>query len=189
MQNDSSHASPQLAQAQPDTDPGFRVPPTSGSGAGHTPPAAPADKRIPGSPGAPLPSDKGVLSSTPPGTGSGDTPSAAAGTAQGDATMAGAPVTDTSARELVIGGGIFVVLLIIFFFARNAFTHHLVVRRVAPATAGSAGWLLFVGLAFLSAAAVLALINASKYLSLAITGPLLLVGIASLVGAALVGRR
>jgi len=103
--------------------------------------------------------------------------------------VAGAPATDTSARELAIGGAIFMVLLVVFFFARNAFTHHLVVRRVAPSAAGSAGWLLFLGLAFLSAAAVLAIINASKFLTLAITGPLLLVGAASLIGALLVGRR
>jgi hypothetical protein len=197
MQNDTRQEQLQLAQVQPESDPGFRVPPTSGGAAGHAPAAA-AEKKVPGNPAAPLPSDKGVLSSTPPGTESGSgmqasaqsgAPGTAEGMAPGDSTVAGAPLTDTSARELVIGGGVFVVLLIIFFFARNAYTHHLVVRRVAPATAGSAGWLLFVGLGFLSAAAVLALVNASKYLSLAITGPLLLVGIASLAGALLVGRR
>jgi hypothetical protein len=100
-----------------------------------------------------------------------------------------APVTDTSARDLAIGAAVFLVLMVVFFFARNAFTQHLVVRRVAPSKAGSAGWLLFAGLSFLSAAALLALINAGKYLTLAIAGPLLLVGIAGLVGAALVGRR
>ncbi len=103
--------------------------------------------------------------------------------------LEGAPVTDTSTRDLTIGGGVFVVLMMVFFFARNAFVQHLVVRRVAPSSAGSAGWLLFVGLSFLSAAAVLAMINASKFLSLAITGPLLVVGIVSLIGAAMVGRR
>jgi hypothetical protein len=100
-----------------------------------------------------------------------------------------APVTDTSARDLALGAGVFLVLMVVFFFARNAFTQHLVVRRVAPSAAGSAGWLLFAGLSFLSAAALLALINAGKYLTLAIAGPLLLVGLAGLVGAALVGRR
>ena len=100
-----------------------------------------------------------------------------------------APVADTSARDLAIGAGVFLVLMVVFFFARNAFTQHLVVRRVAPSAAGSAGWLLFAGLAFLSTAALLALINAGKYLTLAIAGPLLLVGLAALAGAALVGRR
>jgi hypothetical protein len=67
--------------------------------------------------------------------------------------------------------------------------HHLVVRRVSPSSAGSAGWLLFVGLGFLSLAAVLAIVNAAKYLTLAITGPLLLVGVVTLVAALFVGRR
>lgn len=105
------------------------------------------------------------------------------------APLPGAPVTDTSARELAIGGGAFLVLLIVFFFVRNAFSHHLVRRRVAPAAAESAAWLLFVGLAFLSAAAVLAMLNAGKFLTLAVTGTLILAGILALAGALLAGRR
>ena len=65
----------------------------------------------------------------------------------------------------------------------------MVVRRVSPSTAGSAGWLLFVGLAFLSAAAVLAIINASRYLTWAVTGPLVAVGLVALVAALFIGRR
>src|SRR5450830_89205 len=57
------------------------------------------------------------------------------------------PATDTSTRDLAIGGAVFLVLLVVYFFVRNAYVHHMVVRRVAPSTAGSAGWLLFVGLA------------------------------------------
>ena len=72
---------------------------------------------------------------------------------------------------------------------RNAYVHHLVVRRVAPSSAGSAGWMLFVGLAFLSAAAVLAMINASQFLTFAVTGPLVAVGVIALVAALFVGRR
>lgn len=100
-----------------------------------------------------------------------------------------APATDTSTRDVVIGGAVFLVLLAVFFFARNAFVHHLVVRRVAPSTAGSAGWLLFLGLGFLSAAAVLAIVNASKYLTLGVTGPLVFVGLVTLVAAFFIGRR
>jgi hypothetical protein len=100
-----------------------------------------------------------------------------------------APLRDTSTRDLAIGGAIFLVLLIIYFFARNAYVHHLVVRRVAPSSAGSAGWLLFVGLCFLSAAAVLAIINAARYLTLAVTGPLVAVGVLALIAALMVGRR
>ncbi|WP_020651736.1 hypothetical protein [Massilia niastensis] len=100
-----------------------------------------------------------------------------------------APVTDTSNRDLAIGAAVFLVLLVIYFFVRNAYVHHLVVRRVAPSSAGSAGWMLFVGLGFLSAAAVLAMINASKFLTFAVMGPLLAVGVVALAAALLTGRR
>jgi hypothetical protein len=67
--------------------------------------------------------------------------------------------------------------------------HHLVVRRVAPSSAGSAGWLLFVGLSFLSAAVVLAMVNAGKYLTFGVTAPLVIVGVVALVAALFTGRR
>lgn len=105
------------------------------------------------------------------------------------APVAGAPATDTSSRDLAIGGAVFLVLLIVYFFVRNAYVHHLVVRRVAPSSAGSAGWLMFVGLSFVSAAAVLAMINASKFLTFAIAAPLIGVGLIALVAALFVGRR
>jgi len=98
-------------------------------------------------------------------------------------------VTDTSTRDLSIGAAVFVVLLVVYFFVRNAYVHHMVVRRVAPSTAGSAGWMLFVGLAFISAAVVLAVVNASKYLTLGVTGPLVVVGLVALVAALVIGRR
>ncbi len=110
-------------------------------------------------------------------------------TGAGTSTIDGAPQTDTSNRDLTLAGGIFLVLLLAFFFARGAYVNHLVSRRVAPGSAGNAGWLLFIGLAFLSGAIVLALINAEKYLSLWVTGPLVLVGLGSLLGAVLTGRR
>ena len=99
------------------------------------------------------------------------------------------PETDTSSRDLAIGAVVFVVLLVVYFFVRNAYVHHLVKRRVSPSTASSAGWLLFVGLAFMSAAVVLAIINASKYLTFGVTAPLVAVGLFALVAALLVGRR
>ncbi len=105
------------------------------------------------------------------------------------APVEGAPATDTSSRDLAIGGAVFLILLIVYFFVRNAYVHHLVVRRVAPSSAGSAGWLMFVGLSFISAAAVLAIINASKFLTFAITAPLVAVGLIALVAALFVGRR
>jgi hypothetical protein len=99
------------------------------------------------------------------------------------------PATDTSTRDLAVGAAVFVVLLAVYFFARNAYVHHLVVRRVAPSSAGSAGWLMFVGLGFLSAAAVLAIINAARFLTFAVTGPLVVVGVLALAAALFVGRR
>ncbi len=126
-----------------------------------------------------------------PGAGGLDQSSTTAGAASAPAVVdvAGAPASDTSGRDLAIGSGIFVVLIVVFFFARSAFTQHLVVRRVAPSAAGSAGWLLYVALMFLSAAAVLAIINPGKFLSVAITAPLLIVGVGAMVAALLVGRR
>ena len=144
------------------TDPGFKLP-------GQTAPTTPQD---------PLPK-------TVP-----DTANQPVEIAPGGATNPGAaPLRDTSGRDLAIGGAVFLVLLVIYFFVRNAYVHHLVVRRVAPSSAGSAGWLMFVGLSFLSFAAVLAIINAAKYLTLAITGPLVIIGVAGLVAALLIGRR
>ena len=147
------------------TDPGFKLP-------GQTTPTAPT-----------TPQD-GMPKTAP------DTANQPVEIAPGGATnTSAAPLRDTSARDLAIGGAVFVVLLVIYFFVRNAYVHHLVVRRVAPSSAGSAGWLMFVGLAFLSFAAVLAIINAAKYLTLAITGPLVVIGVVALIAALFIGRR
>lgn len=99
------------------------------------------------------------------------------------------PVADTSDRDLAIGGIVFLILISVYFFVRGAYVHHLVRKRVAPSSAGNAGWLLFVGLGFLSAAAVLAIINASRFLTFAVTGPLVVVGVAALVASLFIGRR
>jgi hypothetical protein len=109
--------------------------------------------------------------------------------APGTPVDAGAPLKDTSTRDLSIGAAVFIVLLVIYFFVRNAYVHHLVVRRVSPSSAGSAGWLMFVGLGFVSAAAVLAIINAARYLKFAVTGPLVAIGLVALVAALFIGRR
>ena len=99
------------------------------------------------------------------------------------------PVADTSDRDLAIGGVVFLILLTVYFFVRGAYVHHLVRKRVAHSSAGNAGWLMFVGLGFLSAAAVLAIINASRFLTFAVTGPLVAVGVVTLVASLFVGRR
>lgn len=144
-------------------------------------PAAPAPAA---DPGFKLPGDAAQPTANPPVAG--------ANASNGAFEVAPAPVTvaaDTSTRDLAIGGTAFLILLVIFFFVRNAYVHHLVVRRVAPSAAGSAGWMMFLGLCFISAAAVLALVNASKFLTFAVTGPLVAVGLLALVATMMVGRR
>jgi hypothetical protein len=145
------------------TDPGFKLP---GQAAPTTTPQDPLPKTAPDTANQPV--------EIAPG---------------GATTPSAAPLRDTSARDLAIGGAVLLVLLVIYFFVRNAYVHHLVVKRVAPSSAGSAGWLMFVGLAFLSFAAVLAIINAAKYLTLAITGPLVVIGVVALIAGLMIGRR
>jgi predicted transporter len=135
-------------------------------------------------PGFKLPADKTTPDDPQPKT----TPETATGPVE-VVPGALAPSTDTSTRDIAVGGAIFLVLLVVYFFVRNAYVHHMVVRRVAPSTAGSAGWMLFVGLAFLSAAVVLAIVNASKYLTFGVTAPLVVVGVVALVAALVIGRR
>ena len=147
---------------EPQRDPGFRIP---------------DDKP------AQAPTGDGTLSTTPPG----ETGTATSGIEVAPGGQV--PATDTSTRDIAIGGAIFLFLLVVFFFVRNAFVNNLVKRRVAPSSADTAGWLLFVGLAFLSAAVVLGFVNSTKFLSLAITGTLLVFGIAAIAGALFTGRR
>lgn len=151
------------AGATPATDPGFKLPGDDASKSASAQGAAPVTA---------------AASAPPPAT-------ATLEVASAPATVA----ADTANRDLTIGAAAFLILLVIFFFVRNAYVHHLVVRRVAPSTAGSAGWMMFVGFCFLSAAAVLALVNASKFLTFAVTGPLVAVGLVAMVATLLVGRR
>lgn len=147
-------------QAAP-TDPGFKLP-----GQAQTTPNEGLPKTTPDTAGQPTEIAPGGMTNT-----------------------SAAPLRDASTRDLMIGSAVFLVLIIIYFFVRNAYVHHLVVRRVAPSSAGSAGWLLFVGLCFVSAAAELAIINTQRYLTPMVTGPLILVGVLALIAALLVGRR
>jgi xanthine/uracil permease len=156
-------------QATP-TDPGFKLP-----GQAQTTPNEGLPKTTP---------NEGLPKTTP------DTATQPTEIAPGGMTnTSAAPLRDASTRDLMIGSAVFLVLIVIYFFARNAYVHHLVVRRVAPSSAGSAGWLLFVGLCFVSAAAELAIINTQRYLTPMVTGPLILVGVLALIAAVMVGRR
>lgn len=115
--------------------------------------------------------------------------SAPAATGQMEVAPGARPLTDTSTRDIAIGGTVFLVLLVAYFFARNAYVHHLVSRRVAPAAAANAGWLMLTGLAMLSGAVIAALVNPDRFLGFATTGSLLVMSVISIVAAVMVGRR
>lgn len=87
----------------------------------------------------------------------------------------------TNSRDFVIGGGILIVLLVAFFFAKQSFTNSLVKKRVSPSKANMSGWFLFILLSTVATGAVFAALNPSKFLSLTILIPLILVAIVSAV--------
>jgi hypothetical protein len=89
---------------------------------------------------------------------------------------------------LIAAGGAFLVMLLASNVVRRAFMRHARARGADLAAADTAGWLLFFGLAFLGAA-VLGVLNLSKFLNLAFCSTLLVFGVAALVGAFVIGRR
>ena len=89
--------------------------------------------------------------------------------------------TDTSSRDTLIGGAVLLVLFVAFFFAKNAYANGLVGKRVSPNKANASGWWLFIFLASLATAVVLAAVNAHKFLAPLFMGPLVLVGLVALV--------
>lgn len=100
-----------------------------------------------------------------------------------------APMTDTASRDLLIGGAVLLVLFVGFFFAKNGYANALVARRVPPVKANAAGWSLFVALAAIGTAVVLAAVNAARFLTPLILGPLAAVALLSLVLMVVNGRR
>jgi hypothetical protein len=98
-------------------------------------------------------------------------------------------VTDTSSRDLMIGGGILLVMFVAFFFAKNAYANTLVAKRVPPNKANMAGWWLFVFLASLATGVVLAVVNSSKFMTPLIIGPVAAVGLVALVLMIFSGRK
>lgn len=97
--------------------------------------------------------------------------------------------TDTSSRDLMIGGAILLVLVIAFFFGKNAYANTLVAKRVPPNKANAAGWWLFIFLVSLATGVVLSAVNPARFLGLLIIGPLAVVAIVSLVLAIVSGRK
>jgi hypothetical protein len=97
--------------------------------------------------------------------------------------------SDTSSRDLLIGGGILLVLFVAFVFAKGAYANSLVGKRVPPNKANVAGWWLFIFLACVSTGVVLAAVNASKFMTLLIMGPLGVVAVVALVLMLVSGRN
>ena len=89
--------------------------------------------------------------------------------------------TDTSSRDTLIGGAVLLVLFVAFFFAKNAYANGLVGKRVSPNKANASGWWLFIFLASLATAVVLAAVNSHKFLAPLFMGPLVLVGLVALL--------
>jgi len=88
----------------------------------------------------------------------------------------------------IAAGAAFLVLLLASNVIRRIFMRHVQARGSDLAAADTAGWLLFFGLAFLGAA-LLGVLNLSKFLNLAFCSTLLVFGVAALVGAFVIGRR
>lgn len=84
--------------------------------------------------------------------------------------------------------GIFLLLLLASNALRQLFTRRARAHGADLAAADTAGWLLFFGVTFLGAA-VIGVLNLSKFLNLALSSTLLVFGLAALAGAFLIGRR
>lgn len=103
-------------------------------------------------------------------------------------TPAGKP-SDTSSRDMVIGGAILLVFLIVFFFVKNAWANRLVANRVPPHSANASGWWLFVFLSGLATGAILAGVNSEQFLSPLYLGIFSVIALTGLIGTFLTNRR
>jgi hypothetical protein len=92
-------------------------------------------------------------------------------------------------RDYAIAAGILLVLLVAFFFAKNAYANHLAGRRVPPGAATAAGWWLFIFLASLATASVLAILSSVKFLTPLFMGPLGVISLVALVLMFVSGKR
>lgn len=88
---------------------------------------------------------------------------------------------DTSSRDMAIGAGVLVVLFIAFFFAKKAYSDFLVSRKNSPTRANGAGWWLFILLSSLATAAMLGIVNQTKFLNLLYVGPLMFIALVALI--------
>ncbi|MGZ8217558.1 hypothetical protein [Methylomagnum sp.] len=97
--------------------------------------------------------------------------------------------SDTSSRDMVIGGAILLVFLIVFFFVKNAWANRLVANRVPPHSANASGWWLFVFLSSLATGAILAGVNSEQFLSPLYLGVFSVIALVGLIGTLLTNRR
>lgn len=88
----------------------------------------------------------------------------------------------------IAAGSALLVLLLASNVIRRIFTRRALAQGSDSAAADTAGWLLFFGLSFLGAA-LLGVLNLSKFLNLAFCSTLLVFGVAALIGAFVIGRR
>lgn len=98
-------------------------------------------------------------------------------------------VSDTSSRDLLIGGGILLVLMIVFFVVRNAYANMLVGKRIAPGKANAAGWWLFILLTSLAIGAILAVVSPIKFFAPLILGPIGVIALLALILMIVSSRR
>lgn len=98
-------------------------------------------------------------------------------------------VSDTSSRDLLIGGGILLVLMIVFFVVRNAYANMLVGKRIAPGKANAAGWWLFIFLSSLATGTILAVVSPIKFFAPLILGPIGVIALLALILMIVSSRR
>lgn len=97
--------------------------------------------------------------------------------------------TDTSSRDLIIGGSILIVLAIAFLFLRRAWANSLVGKKVPPAKANQSGWWLWLFLVLLFSVMVLGVINADRFLTPIFLAPAAIVAVVALILTFVTGRK
>lgn len=87
-----------------------------------------------------------------------------------------------STKEMVIASGALVIAAIIFFIIKNFVSKMLVSsQKKSPRTADMAGWSLFCVLLFASIAAILSILDSTRFLSLPYLIPISLAIVTSLI--------
>ena len=97
--------------------------------------------------------------------------------------------SDTSQRDLAIGGGVLLLLMVGFFFAKKSYANMLVSKRVAPRSANASGWWLFVLLTTMAAAAVLGTVHSATLFAPLVAAGFIGVALVALILMLVTGRR